>query len=58
MMPVDGASEVPVGRVPDVTAKVYGAVPPAALMVSEYALPTVPPLSSAATGVTMKNDGA
>jgi hypothetical protein len=35
MIPVDGASVVPVGSAPDVTEKVYGAVPPCALIVSE-----------------------
>ena len=48
--PLDGLSIVPVGRAPEVTAKVWGDVPPCAVIVSEYATPVVPPFSAAATG--------
>jgi hypothetical protein len=40
----------PVGNEPLVTANVYGLVPPCAVIVSEYGVPTVPLFNSEATG--------
>lgn len=48
--PLEVLSVVPVGNAPDVTAKVYGEVPPCALIVSEYATVGAQPARFAATG--------
>lgn len=48
---------VPVGNAPEVTAKEYAGVPPCAVMVSEYAVPVMLPLSAEATGTGVKCEG-
>jgi hypothetical protein len=35
----------PAGKVPETIVQVYGAVPPLAVSVWEYAVPTVPPVN-------------
>ena len=42
----------PAGSVPEVTAKLYGLLPPLALKVAVYAVPTVPAVSGD-TGLTV-----
>src|SRR5579862_7545892 len=46
-----GASGTPVGVAPEVTANVYGGVPPDAVMLWEYAMPKAPAGSVAGAGV-------
>ena len=38
MMPVDGASDSPAGRLPEIIDQAYGVAPPLAKTVAEYAL--------------------
>jgi hypothetical protein len=46
--PVEPLRLSPAGNAPDVTVHVYGAIPPAAASVTEYAIPTIPPAKSPA----------
>lgn len=56
-MPVAPLSDSPLGSAPDLTVKVYGAVPPLAARVVEYAVPTTPagglPLSATAVAIAV-----
>ena len=40
--PVEALSESPAGRLPEMTAQLYGVTPPYASSTAEYAAPTVP----------------
>ena len=42
MMPVPDESDSPAGKLPELTLQLYGAIPPVALTVCEYAVPTCP----------------
>ena len=42
MTPLDGPNVSPMGKLPCVTAQVYGAIPPAALSVALYGMPDFP----------------